>query len=137
MHQKDNALARGIDLIEWTFDPLEVKNAYFNIGRLGAIVRKYVRNQYGTTSSRLTGGLPTDRCLAEWWITSWGNRGTVTEGVRLPADIAAIRSNDPVRARFIQSELADQLEAAFNRGLAVIGVERDDAWFTYLLGVLQ
>ena len=44
------ALGRGIDLIEWTFDPLEIKNAFFNMERLGAIVRRYVPNQYGTTS---------------------------------------------------------------------------------------
>ena len=137
MHQKDEALARGIQLLEWTFDPLEIKNAYFNIGRLGAVVRRYVRNQYGTTSSPLTGGLPTDRCVAEWWITGSCKRGAVREGVRLPADIAAIRSGDPVRARAIQAELADQLEAAFARGLAVIRVERDNAWFTYLLGELS
>ena len=47
LRQREDALARGIDLIEWTFDPLEMKNAYFNIERLGAIVRRYVRNQYG------------------------------------------------------------------------------------------
>ena len=58
----------------------------------------------------------------------------MVEGVRLPADIAEIRSNDPDRARTIQGELADQFAAAFGRGLAVIGVERDDAWFTYLFG---
>ena len=134
LRQRDNAQARGIELIEWTFDPLEIKNAYFNIERLGAIVRRYVRNQYGTTSSPLSGGLPTDRCVAEWWISRSGERGTVAEGVRLPADIAAIRSGDPARARLIQAELADQFDAAFGRGLAVIGVERDDAWFTYLFG---
>ncbi len=137
MHQRDNALARGIDLIEWTFDPLEIKNAYFNIARLGAIVRRYTRNQYGTTSSMLNGGLPTDRCVAEWWIAQPKERGTVCEGVRLPADIGAMRKNDPERARAIQSELADQFEAAFGRGLAVIGVERDDNWFTYLLGSVR
>jgi predicted GNAT superfamily acetyltransferase len=136
MHQKEEALSRGINLIEWTFDPLEIKNAYFNIGRLGAVVRKYVRNQYGTTSSRLTGGLPTDRCVAEWRLNDSSPCGPVAGGVRLPTDIAAIRSEDPARARVIQSELADQFEAAFNRGLAVTGVERDDEWFTYLLGEL-
>ncbi len=41
LRQRDDALARGIDLIEWTFDPLEIKNAYFNVERLGAIVRRY------------------------------------------------------------------------------------------------
>jgi predicted GNAT superfamily acetyltransferase len=133
-HQRENALARGIRLIEWTFDPLEVKNAYFNIARLGAIVRRYTRNQYGITSSPLAGGLPTDRCVAEWWIARGPVRGVVAEGVRLPVDIGAIRREDPERARVIQAELADQFEAAFARGLAVIGVERDDEWFTYLLG---
>ena len=68
--QRDDALRRGIELIEWTFDPLEIKNAFFNMERLGAIVRRYVPNQYGTTSSPLHGGLPTDRCIAEWWISS-------------------------------------------------------------------
>jgi predicted GNAT superfamily acetyltransferase len=134
MHQREDALARGIDLIEWTFDPLEVKNAYFNIERLGAIVRRYTRNQYGITSSPLTGGLPTDRCVAEWWIARARVRGAVAEGVRLPIEIGSIRRGDPERARTIQAELAEQFEAAFARGLAVIGVERDNDWFTYLLG---
>ena len=66
--QRDYALASGVDLIEWTFDPLEIKNAFLNIERLGAIVRRYVENQYGTTSSHLHGGLPTDRLVAEWWV---------------------------------------------------------------------
>ncbi len=68
--QREEALARGIDLVEWTFDPLEIKNAFFNIERLGAIVRRYVQNQYGITASPLHGGLPTDRCVAEWWLRS-------------------------------------------------------------------
>ena len=54
------ALGHDVDLIEWTFDPLQLKNAFFNIERLGVIVRRYVHNQYGTTSSALHGGLPTD-----------------------------------------------------------------------------
>src|SRR5438270_10853013 len=70
LKQREDALARSIELIEWTFDPLETKNAYFNVERLGAIVRRYVCNQYGTTTSHLHGGLPTDRCTAEWWIGS-------------------------------------------------------------------
>ena len=70
LRQREDALARGIPLIEWTFDPLELKNAFFNIERLGAIVRRYSVNQYGDTSSPLHGGLPTDRCYAEWWIGS-------------------------------------------------------------------
>jgi predicted GNAT superfamily acetyltransferase len=134
LHQRENALARGLTLIEWTFDPLEIKNAYFNIERLGAIVRTYTRNQYGATSSQLGGGLPTDRCVAEWWIARPHERGIVQEGIRLPAGIAEIRRADPERARAIQVELAGDFESAFAKGLAVIAVERDETWFTYLLG---
>jgi len=136
-HQKESALSRGIDLIEWTFDPLEIKNAWFNIVRLGAIVRRYARNLYGVTSSRFSGGLPTDRCTAEWWIRVDRQSVPIVEGVRLPADIATIRATDPERARVVQSELAEQFESAFARGLAVTGIERDDAFFTYLLGEVR
>src|SRR5579884_3822499 len=70
LEQRKDAVARGVALMEWTFDPLELKNAYFNIERLGCIARRYVFNQYGTTSSHLHGGLPTDRLTAEWWLSS-------------------------------------------------------------------
>src|SRR5438477_3228981 len=53
--QREDALGRGIDLIEWTFDPLEIKNAYLNIEKLGAVARRYNINQYGITSSPLQG----------------------------------------------------------------------------------
>jgi predicted GNAT superfamily acetyltransferase len=142
--QREEALARGIDLIEWTFDPLEIKNAFFNVERLGAIVRRYVYNQYGTTSSPLHGGLPTDRCIAEWWIASpranaivAGEafpRNPVEVRVAIPADIAAIRSNDPKRARQIQEQASLQFQSAFDRGLAVIGFEKSKEAGTYLLG---
>ena len=68
--QREDALARGFELIEWTFDPLEIKNAYLNVEKLGAIARRYSVNQYGFTSSPLQGGLPSDRLVAEWWLKS-------------------------------------------------------------------
>jgi predicted GNAT superfamily acetyltransferase len=66
--QREDALARGIELIEWTFDPLQVKNAFFNIEKLGAIVRRYTPDFYGASTSPLHGNLPTDRLHAEWWL---------------------------------------------------------------------
>jgi len=144
LEQRREALSRGIGLMEWTFDPLEIKNAYFNMERLGAIVRRFVRNQYGMTTSPLHGGLPTDRCTAEWWVSSERvgkvvggeafEHGSVAERLRLSAEIGEIRRKDPGRARAIQAELADHLEAAFGAGLAVIGVEKTAEWTTYLLG---
>jgi predicted GNAT superfamily acetyltransferase len=142
--QRKEALERGIDLIEWTFDPLELKNAYFNIERLGAIVRRYVLNQYGSTSSRLHGGLPTDRCVAEWWVSGARvnaildaqpfERGPVEERIAAPADIGEIRAHDTRRAREIQLRLSQQFERCFERNLAVIGFERSAEAGTYLLG---
>ncbi len=111
LRQREDALARGIRLIEWTFDPLELKNAFFNIERLGAIVRRYNPNQYGLTASPLHGGLPTDRCYAEWWLDS-PRVATILAGgkvdsspqlrIAYPADIARIRAEDSHRARAIQ-----------------------------------
>ena len=70
LFQREDAIAHGYELLEWTFDPLEIKNAYLNLERLGAIARRYNINQYGITSSPLQGFLPTDRLVAEWWLTS-------------------------------------------------------------------
>jgi len=125
VRQRDDALARGIDLIEWTFDPLDLKNAYFNVERLGAIVRRYVRNQYGVSSSVLHGGLPTDRCVAEWWIAKPRAKAAIEEQIHVPADIADAREK--------QAEIADRFEDCFARGLAVVGIEGT----FYLLGVLK
>src|SRR5580693_4373404 len=98
--QRKDALERGIRLIEWTFDPLQLKNAHFNIARLGAIVRHYVPNLYGRTSSPLHAGLPTDRLVAEWWVRSKrvesvlaGNprlSAANAERIAVPADIRRI-----------------------------------------------
>jgi predicted GNAT superfamily acetyltransferase len=145
LKQREEALARGIDLIEWTFDPLEIKNAHLNMERLGAIVRRYVRNQYGTTTSHLHGGLPTDRCVAEWWITSprvkavmEGGppvaRPEIVERIPVPAEIAILRRSDPKRARQIQEEISSRFEEYFARGLAVVGVERSADGGAYLFG---
>jgi predicted GNAT superfamily acetyltransferase len=144
LRQREDALARGIALMEWTFDPLELKNANLNIEKLGAIVRRYAPNQYGTTSSPLHGGLPTDRCVAEWWIGSPRVRGVMGEGPRVPAgahrerisypaDIPRIREQDSDRARAIQQENAQKFLDAFSRGLAVTGFERSETEGTYLL----
>ncbi|HTB17713.1 MAG TPA: GNAT family N-acetyltransferase [Bryobacteraceae bacterium] len=142
--QRDDALSRGIDLIEWTFDPLELKNAFFNMERLGAVVRRYVPNQYGTTSSPLHGGLPTDRCIAEWWIASARvntilsgqtfERPPVETSIAIPSDIATIRARDSARARDIQQRACEQFRASFDRELAVIGFEKSEQSGTYLLG---
>lgn len=140
--QRDEAISRGLDLVEWTFDPLELKNAFFNIERLGAIVPRYSLNQYGTTSSKLHGGLPTDRCIAQWWISSvrveailagkGADRSGIEARVAVPNDIADIRASDPHRAREIQARISAEFVENTEKGLAVMGFERTDANGVYL-----
>ncbi len=67
--QRERALAMGIDLIEWTFDPLQALNAHLNFSRLGVVVETYQQNVYGDSSSPLHRGTPTDRFIAEWHLT--------------------------------------------------------------------
>jgi predicted GNAT superfamily acetyltransferase len=143
LQQREEALARGIELIEWTFDPLELKNAFLNIERLGAIVRRYHENQYGITFSPLHGGLPTDRCYAEWWIASPRVNGLLSgeclsmparpATITYPADIARIRAEDPRRARGIQKENGEKFRHAFEQGLAVTRFVRGETEGSYLL----
>ena len=140
--QREEALERGIERIEWTFDPLELKNAYFNIERLGAIVRQYEENLYGVTASPLHGGLPTDRCAAEWRLRSPRVEAAAAgkapgrgagERILYPADIAHIRANNPAAARLIQHANGERFQDAFARGLAVTGFERTESAGVYLL----
>jgi len=121
--QRDDALARGIPLIEWSFDPFEAKNAYFNLERLGAMVRTYVPNMYGLRTSILDTDLPTDRCIAEWWIGETKPKLPITARVSLP----------PQKTRESQATLGRELRRHFADGLAVTGFERAGDSGTYLL----
>ena len=66
--QRDRALAMDIDLIEWTFDPLQAANAHLNFAKLGVVVEEYLENVYGDSASPLHQGNPTDRFVAQWHI---------------------------------------------------------------------
>ncbi len=145
--QRQEALDRGIDLIEWTFDPLEIKNSHFNIERLGAIVRRFVANQYGASSSPLHGGLPTDRCVAEWWISSPRVRGLLDENrpldykvearIEAPQEIGELKKTDPGRAKQMQSRIRREFEQWLSKGLAVVGYEKTPAAGVFLLGTME
>lgn len=133
--QRDDALQRGIQLMEWTFDPLEIRNAHLNISRLGAVVRRYQRNFYGHSSSPLQGGLPTDRVYAEWWLASDHVKRALADNaapfaaelvVDVPAQIYEWKASASYReaAQTVQASNADALENAFHGGLAALGYQR-------------
>jgi len=134
--QRDDALARGIERMEWTYDPLEIKNSYLNITKLGAISRRYEPDFYGPSSSPLQGGLPTDRLYAEWWLRSprveAALRGEtrpqpVLERILVPAAIAEWKRTPSLRdkAKALQTANRIALQSAFSSNLAAIGYERD------------
>ena len=137
--QREDALARGIELIEWTFDPLEIKNSYLNIEKLGAIARRYNINQYGITSSPLQGGLPSDRLMAEWWLKSRRVETLLATGknppfsqqaaIEVPAQIYDWKAAAETRgkAQHVQERNREQFLRAFDAGLAVLGYERDSS----------
>ncbi len=135
--QRLDAIARGIFHMEWTFDPLEIKNAFLNIHRLGAVVRQYRPDFYGVSSSRLQGGLPTDRLVAEWELVSHrvdsilnGHPAvvhTIEERIQVPAAIYQWKasSENRDRALAVQLENRKKFQEAFSTGLAVIGYSLD------------
>lgn len=141
--QRDDALERKIDLIEWTFDPLQLKNAHFNISRLGAIVRRYIPNLYGRTSSPLHAGLPTDRLVAEWWVRSKRVQdlfavepqapGAEGQRIGIPSAIRDICRSAPRAAEEIQSQVRARFEQLIAEGYAVTGFELSADQGIYLL----
>jgi predicted GNAT superfamily acetyltransferase len=138
LHQRADALARGFELMEWTFDPLEIKNAYLNIEKLGAIARRYNVNQYGITSSPLQGGLPTDRLVAEWWMKSKRVEAVLAEAPRakfecrsridVPAEIYDWKAEATARSQALAVEVGnrERFARAFAEGLSVLSYERDE-----------
>jgi predicted GNAT superfamily acetyltransferase len=66
--QRERALSAGLDLVQWTYDPLQAMNAHLNFTKLGVVVEEYAVNIYGVSGSPLHGGNPTDRFVADWWI---------------------------------------------------------------------
>jgi predicted GNAT superfamily acetyltransferase len=139
--QREEALERGIRHIEWTFDPLEIKNAFLNIRKLGAIARSYFIDFYGVSSSRLQGGLPTDRLLAEWRLDSphvnavlsgraesqSANTLEIEERVLVPAAIYGWKATEAGRERALEVQLKnrEKFQRAFSQGLTVVGFVRD------------
>jgi predicted GNAT superfamily acetyltransferase len=149
LRQREEALAAGIDRIEWTFDPMQAMNAYFNIRKLGVIVHEYEENVYGYTSSPLHSGLPTDRFVAEWNLDSGhvksrlGDPGVILRDIdrmpvvnrggsepdlsledsplllEIPADLSALKAADLAKAKQWQAGVRRSCLHYFHRGYAV------------------
>ena len=70
LKQRDYVLEQGLDLITWTFDPLQSRNAYLNVEKLGCVISEYIVNLYPESNSQFNAGMESDRFTPEWWVAS-------------------------------------------------------------------
>ena len=142
LFQRDEALSRDIRLVEWTFDPLEMRNAHFNLNRLGAIARRYMPNLYGITSSPLHRGLATDRLVAEWYLDSPRVLAALSgklanpdfsDSIEIPSTLEPWKSSDLPQVQKLQSEIREKFLAVFAKGYAAVSVARTPQGSAYQL----
>ena len=152
LHQREQLLARGIETVYWTFDPLEARNAHINFRRLGVIAREYLRDVYGETGSDLHAGIGTDRLVADWQLASARVRHRLTDGpagadepatgaagpagavrIPVPLDIQTLKRNAPEAARALRQRTRAQFEQHLASGLAVVDAIRGADALEYVL----
>jgi len=135
--QRQRAIEAGVPLIFWTFDPLQSRNAHFNINKLGAIIRQYKENYYGEgVSTVFDSEVPSDRLIAEWWVSS-DHVASVLEGrrpsiegklgsIEIPDDVDAIRRLSVEDHRHWRMRAREEFRAVLARGGIVRGFARGD-----------
>jgi len=133
--QRDRAIEAGIPLIIWTFDPLQSRNAHFNINKLGAVIRRYEVNYYGEgVSTIFDPDVPSDRVFAEWWVSSphveaafSGRRHPVEAVVKvnIPDDIGLVRERSLEEHKRWRVEARENFLSALGTGMIARGFDRD------------
>jgi len=147
--QRERTLGEGRSLIKWTWDPMQARNAHFNLNRLGAIVEAYAENFYGidySADASLTDriGLPSDRLFATWRLDSERVRalasgsaapfvGQQVGSVSIPSQWNTLVKSDPKRALEEQARVREEFKKAFGQSLICAGFERGDEQSRYLL----
>ena len=143
LFQRTEALGRGIRLIQWTFDPLEVRNAHFNLNRLGAICREYHPNLYGVTTSPLHRRLETDRLLVEWHLDSARVVAAIENLIKdtveapaiieLPAELEDWQREGSSEAGALQARVRGEFTKWFAKGYAAVAFRNAPGSRAYLL----
>lgn len=147
--QRDRALAEGVRYIKWTFEPVKARNAYFNLEKLGAEIRDYQRNFYGTdyavsAESGRQIGLQSDRLFAEWHLEStkvsalaagekYVEPREPSAEIEIINDWSSLVASDPAAGLDLQLRVRTEFEAAIAQGLTARGFRRDVEHPAYLL----
>jgi predicted GNAT superfamily acetyltransferase len=140
--QRHRALAVGVRYVKWTFEPWKARNAFFNLEKLGAIVREYQPDYYGIDYDTVKNedgpvGLASDRLFAEWDLESEKVRTLAvgekfvetrrpTKRIEIPGDWSNFVKADPQAAVEEQLRVRREFESAFGDGLICAGFERDE-----------
>lgn len=142
LHQRAWCLDRGIDMTEWTYDPLVSRNAYFNLAKLGARVAEYLPDFYGSMTDAINRGNESDRVLVHWSLASpevalacTGSpvratvpAGTAASWVHVPCDVEALRLTDPDQAREWRTKVREQLKTALDAGGHIAGFDKEQGY---------
>ncbi|MET0752730.1 MAG: hypothetical protein ABWZ66_05130 [Pyrinomonadaceae bacterium] len=147
--QREKALTLGVNFIKWTFQPVQARNAFFNLEKLGAVVREYHPNFYGTdysTAHEADGkhGLDSDRLFAEWHLESekvtalakgesFIEKGEVKRTIEIPNNWNALVKANPREARSEQARIKNEFQAAFAENLIGRSFERSETNPKFLL----
>ena len=147
--QREKALSKDVKFIKWTFQPVQARNAFFNLEKLGAIVREYKPNFYGTDYSTANEkgekiGLDSDRLFAEWNLESekveklakgeeFIETGDIKQTIEIPSNWNELVKTNPQQAIAEQNRIKKEFQAAFAKGLICRSFERDQQNPKYLL----
>lgn len=144
--QREKALEKGVKFIQWTFQPVQAKNAYFNLEKLGVAVRRYMPNFYGTgfSNSGDATEIESDRIYADWELESekvivlskgdnFTEKNLVEATVEIPNDWRKILNSNPEFAKTEQQRIKTEFQNAFSKGLICRGFERGEKSSKFLL----
>jgi predicted GNAT superfamily acetyltransferase len=147
--QREFALAQDINYIKWTFQPVLARNAFFNLNRLGAVIKHYSPNFYGTDYPNLQGeteslGLDSDRLFAEWHLDSkktiklangedYVEKDEVVKTIEIPTDWSNLVKTDIKKAIAEQARIKHEFQTGFAEGLVCRAFARSETNPKYLL----
>jgi predicted GNAT superfamily acetyltransferase len=135
--QRAQALAQGIRMVRWTFDPLVARNAHFNLNKLGAVCDRFERNYYGAMTDVLNRGERTDRFIVRWDLgLEPGPRmlapAAIVATVAVPADHESLRRESPGDATAWRDRVAEAIEAQLGAGRVAAAFDRDASSFEFV-----
>jgi predicted GNAT superfamily acetyltransferase len=140
--QREKSLEEDIKFIKWTFQPVMARNAYFNLEKLGAVIKEYKPNFYGTDYPGSSGqsekpGLDSDRLFAEWQLESekvktlakggeFVEKTEIVSKIEIPNDWNNLVKSNPHKAVAEQNRIKVEFQTAFSKNLICCGFERDE-----------